>query len=172
MNFEELLTHRKSIRLFKNTPVSEELIEKIIEQTMHAPSAGNLQAYKIYIIENKETINNLQKAVPHQGYLSQTGLVFVFCALPEESGKKYGERGSNLYALQDATIATTYCLLTIANMGLASVWIGAFNDKIASNALNLPDNEMPVALLPIGYPDETPSPTDRKPVEQVVKRIK
>lgn len=172
MNFEELLTHRKSVRSFKNTPISEDLIEKIIKQTIHAPSAGNLQAYKIYIVENKETLNNLQKAVPHQGYLSQSGLVFVFCALPEESGKKYGDRGSKLYALQDATIATTYCLLSVANLGLASVWIGAFNDKIASEALGLPDNERPVALVPIGYPNESPSPTDRKPIEQVISRIK
>ena len=172
MKFEELLIHRTSIRSYKNKPVSEELIEKIVEATIYAPSAGNLQAYKIYVVENKDILADLQKAAPQQEYLSQSGLVFVFCALPEESAKNYGERGSKLYALQDATIATTYCQLAVTNLGLASVWIGAFNDGQAIKALNLPANEIPIAILPIGYASEIPYPTSRKPIEKTVVRLK
>lgn len=172
MEFDEVLIQRSSIRSFKNKSVNDEITNKIIQSTISAPSAGNLQAYKIYIIENKELILQLTSASLNQEAISESSLVFVFCALPDESGAKYGDRGKKLYSLQDATIAATYCQLAVTNLELASVWIGAFVDKEVKKVLNLPDNETPVAIIPIGYPNEIPYPSDRKTIDKVITRIK
>lgn len=172
MKFNEVLIKRSSIRSFKNVKINDDDINEIINLTISAPSAGNLQAYKIYIIENKEMLNKLVVAAWGQNYISQANLAFVFCALPLISSEKYGNRGANLYSIQDATIAATYCQLAATSLNLASVWVGAFDDQETSKIMNLPESEIPVAIIPIGHANEIAYPTSRKNIDKVIQRIK
>lgn len=173
MDFEEVLIQRISIRSYKNNKVEEEKIQELIQNIITAPSAGNKQAYKIYVIENEEILEKLKDAAWDQKYVAESGLVFLFCANPtEHSGKAYGDKEARFFALQDATIAAAYCQLSATNMGLSSVWIGAFEDEEVKNLLDIEKTEIPVAIIPIGYANEIGYPTTRKPIEEVVKRIK
>lgn len=171
MNFDEVIINRTSIRAFKNEPIEDYKINQILEHIVSAPSAGNLQAYKIYIIKSKQVLKDLSRASYGQDFIYKTTIAFVFCALPEESGSKYGKRGETLYALQDATIAASYCQLAATNQDLASVWVGAFNDNEVAKALNLPKTEIPVAIIPIGKPNEITYPTSRKSIDNVISWV-
>lgn len=171
MNFDEVIINRTSIRRFKNEAIEDSKINQIVEHIVSAPSAGNLQAYKIYIIKNKQILKDLTEASLDQDSILKSKIAFVFCALPEESSKKYGDRGKNLYALQDATIAASYCQLAVTNQNLASVWIGAFDDKEVTKVLNLPETEIPVAIIPIGKPNEITYPTSRKSIDNVISWV-
>lgn len=171
MNFDEVLINRSSIRGFKNTPIEESSINQIVEHIISAPSAGNLQAYKIYIIKNKQVLSELTEASLNQDSICKSNITFVFCALPKESAKEYGKRGETLYALQDATIAASYCQLAVTNQKLASVWIGAFDDEKVAKILNLPKTEVPVAIIPVGKPNEITYPTSRKSIDNVISWI-
>ncbi len=95
-------------------------------------------------------------------------VVLVFCAHPARSSPKYAARGEQLYSVQDATIACTYAMLAATALGLASVWVGAFEDQAVSAALNLPQGWLPVAILPLGYAARPSGPTPRRDLADLV----
>lgn len=92
----------------------------------------------------------------------------MIAANPRQSGLKYGIRGQELYAMQDATIFASYAQLAATYLGLASVWVGAFNEKEVKDILELPDEIRPVALLPIGYAAEEPDNRERKNLDEII----
>lgn len=169
MDYFELIKVRKSVRKFKEKEIGKDLENKILEAARIAPSAGNLQGYGIIAIRNKEIKIQLSKAALNQKFISKAPLVLVFYADQKRSSGKYSKRGEELYSIQDATIATTFAHLAAANLGLGSVWVGAFIDKDVSNILNLPNDKKPVAILPIGYPDTVPKDRPRRSINDIVK---
>ena len=149
MNLSEILIKRHSIRKFKEVEVPYEKIKDIIELAKLAPSAGNLQSYKIAILEG----------IP-------TGL--IICADLARSASKYGERGITLYAIQDATIFASYIQLIAIDLGLSSCWVGAFNEEKTRKFLNLPENLWPIIAMYLGYADEIPRKTQRRKFSEII----
>jgi nitroreductase len=168
MNFTQLLKNRRSIRTYLKKEVEEEKIKKILAMVNLAPSAGNLQAYKIFVIRDKKIIEEITKNAPGLSYFENLPpLLFVFCANQKESESRYGKRGFLLYAIQDATIACTYAQLAACDLGLGSCWIGAFDEEKIKEILKT--NLLPVAILTVGYPDENPPRRGRKKIEEIAK---
>ena len=133
-----------------------------------APSAGNLQAYRVHIFRNQEKRDALAKAAFDQKYVSEAPVCLVFCADPSRSAPKYGERGSELYSVQDATIAGTYAMLAAVDLGLATVWVGAFDEEQVKEVVG--ENSLrPVAMFALGYPAEEPEVTSRRAIEDIFR---
>ncbi|MCF7876196.1 nitroreductase family protein [Candidatus Bipolaricaulota bacterium] len=169
MNFFDLIKKRSSIRAYKERPVSEEQVEKLLNAANSAPSAGNLQSYKILVIRSEEVREKLVKAAHGQKFLSQAPVVFAFLQDKERSRDKYGDRGE-FYSLQDGTIAATYLQLAAVELGLGSCWIGAFDDEAVIDAL--PSSKRPLALLPVGYPARTSrNDSVRRELEEIAEFI-
>lgn len=168
MDFFETVKARHSIRAFQSRPVEDEKIQRIIEAVNLAPSAGDLQAYEIIVVRDSKRRNELARAALGQSFIAEAPLCFVFLAYPERSSRKYGQRGSELYCLQDATIAVSYAQLAATALGLASTWVGAFDDEAVARAVEAPKNKRPIAILPVGYADETPDITPRRPVSEIL----
>jgi nitroreductase len=154
-SFSDFLNKRRSIRAFKDDVVDESKLGKILEACNLAPSSGGLQTFEIYHIKNKEMKERLVSAAKDQTFIAQSPLLLVFCANPSRSVERFGER-SQLFSVQDATIAVAYAQLTVHALGLSTVWIGAFDEKKVSEILHLPQGQRPIAILPIGYEDEKP----------------
>lgn len=168
MDYFETVKARQSIRAFQKKPVEEEKIRRIIEVLNLAPSAGNLQAYEVVVVKDPMLRDQLAKAALGQGFVSEAPVCFVFLTYPERSSKKYGHRGSELYSLQDATIATTCAMFAATALGLSSTWVGAFNEEAAARVVGARRDERVIAILPIGYAAETPEVTPRRPISDVV----
>lgn len=168
MDYFEVVKSRHSIRAFQTRPVEEEKISRIIEAVNLAPSAGDLQAYKIVIVKDPRRRNALANAAWGQGFIAEAPVCFVFLAHPERSSRKYGQRGSELYCVQDATIAASYAELAATALGLASTWVGAFDDEAVAKTVEATGTERPVAILPIGYAAETPDITPRRPINEIL----
>jgi nitroreductase len=171
MEFKDVIKKRHSVRAFTSRPIEESKIKEILEVTNSAPSAGNLQAYKIFLVQDEKKKRELALASLAQSFVAEAPLVLVFCADPEASGKKYGKRGRSLYSIQDASIAAAYSQLAATSLGLASCWVGAFDDEEVLRVLGNPEGLVPVAIIPIGYPAEEPKATPRKKLEDLVQRI-
>jgi nitroreductase len=135
-----------------------------------APSAGNLQAYQVWLVRDRAVKGELVRAALEQEFIAQAPVVLVFCAAPARAAK-YGTRGETLYALQDATIAAAYAQLAAAALGLGTCWVGAFNEELVAKAVPLPPDQRAVALLPIGYPAENTRRTSRRPLEELVREF-
>lgn len=170
MQFTDLIHARRSVRAFTEQPVEPEKVKAIIAAAAAAPSAGNLQGYEIYTVVAAKARAGLAHAA-NQPFVAQAPICLVFCANPGRSARKYGARGRELYALQDATIAATYAMLAVTDLGLASVWVGAFDEDVAANALGAPGDWRPVAILPIGYAAESPESAGRRPLDEMVHTL-
>jgi nitroreductase len=154
---------RRSIRLYQDRPVEEEKLRAVLEAANQAPSAGNLQAYEIYLVKDPAARARLAGTLPRMEFFAVVPVVLVFCANPERSVIRYSDRGRTLYAVQDATIACTHAMLAATALGLGSVWVGAFREQAVSEALS---------LLPLGYAGETVEPRARRPVKDIVHSAK
>ncbi len=166
MELEEVVKTRFSCRSFSNKPVPNELLEKIIRLSQRAPSAGNLQAFRVIIIKKNEIKTQLAIAALSQTFLAEAPVVLVISAAPSLSAPHYGKRGRILYSLQDATIFAAYCEMICTDSGLASIWIGAFSEDQVVNILRdqVPPVfiEKPIALIGIGYPRQKSSHFTRR----------
>lgn len=169
--FFQVVRERHSIRAFADRPVAPELLRVILDAANRAPSAGNLQAYEIYAVLNRTRREQLAGAASGQRFVAQAPVALAFLAHPSRSARRYGERGRSLYSLQDATIACAYAQLAATALGLATVWVGAFDDEAVRAVLGAARGLRPVAILSIGYPGETPEVTPRRPLADLVHYI-
>ncbi|NGO39500.1 nitroreductase [Limisphaera ngatamarikiensis] len=167
-DFFALVEDRRSVRAFEARPVEPGLVERVLRAAQRAPSAGNLQAYEVVVVRDPQTIRSLAALCYNQTFIAQAPVVLVFCADPARSAVKYGAKGESLYALQDATIAAAYAELAVAALGLATCWVGAFDESELARRLKLRPGLRPIALFPVGWPAEQPARTPRRPFEEVV----
>jgi nitroreductase len=171
MEFFDVLTNRKSVRAFSEAVPEEEVVRKVLDAANQAPSAGNLQAFEIFVVRQPADRKALARAALGQDFVAAAPVSLVFCAAPWRAAPKYGQRGMKLYAVQDATIACTYAMLAATALGLATVWVGAFRDDQVRRAIRGLEDIIPVAILPVGFPAESPEPTPRRPFTDLVHEI-
>ncbi|MEM1586389.1 MAG: nitroreductase family protein [Candidatus Bathyarchaeia archaeon] len=168
MDIFEVIKFRRSIRSFTREDVSDEQIEKILEAARWAPSAGNLQPWEFIVIRRPDIKREVARAALNQTFIEEAPVVIVVCANEVRSGSIYGSRGVNLYCIQDTAAAIENMLLAACAIGLGACWVGAFNEEEVRRILNVPRGIRPVAIIPIGYPSERPSPPRRRPLKEIV----
>ena len=134
MDLFETVKARHSIRAFQSRSVEEGKVNRIIETVNLAPSAGDLQAYEIVVVKDSRRRNELAKASGGQGFISEAPVCLVFLTYPERSSRKYGKRGSELYCIQDATIAAAYAQLAATALGQVTLdrWLSRIKNAFYS----------------------------------------
>lgn len=153
MDLWQALKNRHCVRSFDSQrEVGDDLIEKILQAGMAAPSAGGLEDWHFEVVRDQKIKDDLAVAALMQKFVAEAPVVIVVCADTEKSAATYGERGKNLYSIQDTAAATQNMLLAITDLGLGACWVGAFDEKKVSKILNLSLNLRPVVILPVGYP--------------------
>jgi len=168
-DFFETVRHRHSIRKYlTDRPIEKEKLHAILEMACAAPSAGDLQSYRIVVVTELPLRKAIRELTDDQSFISEAPVCLAFCSDPERAGGKFGERGRELYALQDTTIAAAYAQLAAVAAGLASTWVGAFDAEALRKLLELPAETEPVALLSLGYPAELPEPSPRRSLQDIV----
>jgi nitroreductase len=166
-NLMEIIRNRRSIRSYKKDPVEEEKLEYILEAFRKAPSAKNLQPWKLIVVKDENKKSDLAIACNNQVFISEAPVIVVACAKEDEA---YGTMGGylNSYPI-DIAIAMEHLILAATEKGLSTCWIGAFKEKLVKDLLAVPKNIRVVALTPIGYPaEETPPKRGRKSLSEIV----
>jgi nitroreductase len=172
LDVQEAILRRRSIRSFTNEDISNEDVRQIIEAGTFAPSAGNCQPWEFLIVRDMKAKQKLARAALGQNFVSQAPVVIVVCANIPRSEKRYGSRGQELYSIQDTAAAIENMLLLAVSKGLGTCWVGAFNEVLAKESLNLPVGIRPVAIIPLGKPAETPRMPSRRNYKDVVHHEK
>lgn len=168
MDFLELVKRRTSVRKYRDEKVPEELLRRLIDAARYAPSGGNCQPWHFVVVTGDELRKRLmERCYPAFSWPRTAPAVIVVCAEAEVSGEKYGDRGRNLFCIQDTAAAAENILLAAAELGLGSCWMGAFDEAACSEALQLPPARRPVAVIPVGYPAGELKTRPRRPVEEV-----
>ncbi len=152
----EVIKNRRSVRAFKSDPIPRDVVDKLAEAIIWAPSAGNLQSRKFYFVYNDKLKEELPKTAFGQSFFAEAPLVIIGCADLKRVEPRYGSRGVSLYAPQDVAASVQNLLLMAHELGLGTVWVGAFDEDAVSKLMKLPPHLRPVAMVPIGYPAKAP----------------
>lgn len=168
MDVFEAINGRRSIRAFKDEPVSEEDLRRILEAGIAAPSAGNCQPWDFVVVKEERTKKRLAAAALGQSHVEEAPVVIVVCANVKRSSSRYGRRGAELYCIQDTAAAVENMILATHALGYGTCWVGAFTEEEVAKAIGAPAGVRPVAMITIGRPAEKPRPTPRLPFTEVV----
>jgi nitroreductase len=169
----EKIKSRQSIRKFTSEPIPDSIIEDIVNIGRTAPSGGNRQPWRIVIVTKDDLKIKLVTAAYNQEFIAAAPVVYVVCAVPEESAERYKERGRSLYTLQDTAALTLNILYGAHLHGYGACWIGAFNEDEVSKTLNIPSDMRPVAMIPVGrIKGNLPPLRGRKSPTEIVIREK
>jgi nitroreductase len=170
MELNEAISKRRSIRTYKKQPLPAGTMEKLLDAARLAPSAGNVQPWQFVVATELATKQALMNAAFGQKFLEQAATVIVVCADAKLSEQSYGARGKTLYCYQDTAAAIQNILLTAASLGLGTCWMGAFKEEAVKKVINAPKGLRVVALIPVGYPDESPDARPRKSLAEIMHK--
>ena len=166
MEFEKVIKERHSTRKFSSKELEQERINKILEVGRLAPSAKNLQPIKIYVVKSSEGLGIIDKASPCR---YGAPIVLIVCGNKKEA---FSKDGDSTYSM-DASIVATHMMLEATNIGVDSVWVKLFSEEILRYEFQIPENIIPICLLPIGYKDidcpESSNHNTRKSIEEIVE---
>lgn len=171
MDFIKLAQSRRSVRAFKQEEVPNDMILKLLEAAQAAPSGGNCQPWHFYVVTKKKTIYEIVEKSCRQNWITTAPFLLVVCEDIPRTEARYGERGKNLYGIQDTAAAIQNILLCASGMGLATCWCGAFDESACAEILDLQKTMRPVAIIPVGYPEKEPQMPRRRPIEDIATFI-
>ena len=159
MEVFQAIKERRSIRKFKNDPIPDSLINKIIEAGILAPSAGNLQRRK-FIVLTGDAKKNFKVPTVGRFQLGDEPVLIVVCG-DTRPVEKYGKL-ADLYLKMECAASVQNMMLAAHACGLGTCWVGSFDVGEAKRLLKLPEHLMPVAIIPLGFADEKPGMPPRK----------
>ncbi|MGM0653005.1 MAG: nitroreductase family protein [Bacillota bacterium] len=196
----DAIKDRRSIRKYKSDPVSEKDLGQIIEAARLAPSGTNRQPWRFVLLNSESEKQKIAGTVVQSFVLEAPSifvccldrkaytrdmvkkrmkeLVQMNVVSEEAAGYIYKRNMPDTVddvvipagAYVDLGIAVEHMVLTAEALGLGSCWVRLFNPQQVQEALGLPDQIEVVALLPVGYPAESPSPRPRFSREEIMLR--
>lgn len=161
---------RASVRSFRPDDVPDALVAEILSEAAEGPCAGNIQEWRFVVVKNPGNRMRLAQAAFEQAAVAKAPACIVVCADLKEIGTAYGERGQNLFSVQDAACAAYGIMLSAWDRGIGSCWVGSFNEQKVRDILVLPSHVRPLAIIPMGYPASPPAKQKRKDLSQVLRR--
>jgi nitroreductase len=168
MDVFSAVMNRRSIRNFLPKDIPENILSRLIDALIWAPSAGNLQSRKFYFIKDDRTKKKIAAAALSQNFIANAP-VLVVCCSDFRISLHYGRRGIELYSIQDVAVSVMAMMLVATENKIGTCWVGAFHEAEVSKILDLPDNLRPVALVPVGYPEIIPNPPTRLVAKDIVE---
>lgn len=158
METREAIHTRRSVRAFSPRPISEEAILELLEAAMQAPSAGNEQPWQFVVIRDREILDAIPDISPYAPMCRVAPLAILVC------GDMREVRHAG-YWVQDCSAATQNLLLMAHDLGFGAVWAGVYpNPERVSGfrqLLRLPEEIVPMALVVVGFPEQSGAPVPR-----------
>lgn len=170
---------RATVRKYTSRPVGDELLNSLLEKASHTQTMGNLQLYSVIVTRDEAMKERLAPAHFSQPMVTGAPLLLTFCAdfrrTTDWALNRQGHPGyDNFLSYQNAlTDALLFCqcfcdLAESEGLGLCFLGTTVYNPQLIIDVLRLPSLTFPVATITLGWPDETPQPSDRLPLEAFV----
>jgi len=197
--FWEIIENRRSIRVFEDRPVPQEVVDKLLETAVLAPSAHNAQHWRFVVMTKREDKLRFAErmGIDHRTAMLAQGMsetdvesrakareerisgapVIVLLCLDTADVRNFNDAtrddGDYLMGVQSVALAGGHLLLAAHAEGLGAVWICAplFAPERVREALDLPPNWIPQGMISLGYPAEEPKTKVMKPLTDVVRFI-
>jgi nitroreductase len=151
---------RRSIRAYTDRPVSDQMVNDLLEAAMAAPSACAKDPWRFIVVRDKKRLAEIANGLPNGKMLSKAAVGIVVAGDLEAA-----HSGELSYLLQDCSAAIENMLLAAAALGLGACWLGVHprEDRIAHvrSLLKMPSSMLPVSAIAIGCPADNPQPRTR-----------
>lgn len=164
MNVFDAIKSRRSIRSFKEEPIEEEKLLRVLEAGRLAPSAKNLQEWRYILVKDKELRRKVAVACNNQYFIAEAPVVIVGCATMADYVLTCGQPAHTI----DVSISMDHMTLQAVEEGLGTCWIGAFKQDEVKRILNVPPEMRVVEIMPLGYPKFQPEPKPRMKLEEII----
>jgi nitroreductase len=174
MDVLDAIKGRRSIRKYKGDPVSNEVLDTVLEAVRWSPSWANTQCWEVVVIKQPEIKAQIAEALPPTNpslsSMRDAPVLLIFCAIRNSSGYKKGEATTDKgdWFMFDIGLATENLCLAAHSLGLGTVIIGLFDAKKVEGLLGVPENISVVAMTPLGYPEQQVSAPKRKELADFV----
>jgi nitroreductase len=174
MDTIEAIKSRRSIRQYKDTPVTDEQLKVILEAVQWAPSWANTQCWEIIILKDasvKEKLaGTLSPGNPSIDAVKNAPVVLVACAKKGKSGyyKSTAITSKGDWLMFDMGLAVQNMCLAAQSLGLGTVQIGAFNAENAEKVLAVPEDATVVVIVPLGVPAADSKAPKRREIDEFV----
>ena len=173
-----MLKHR-SIRKFKSTPISEEILAEILQAGARASTCGNMQLYSLIVTRDEAMRRKLLPCHFGQQMVVEAPCVITVCAdihrfsmwcEQRDAEPAYDNFAWFLTATIDAMLAAQNIAIAAESLNLGICYLGTtiYTAGDIVQTLELPKGVIPVTTLVVGYPDEKPEQADRLPMDAVV----
>ena len=159
------MRERRSIRIFKPTPVETEKMNLVVETALRAPSSRNINPWEFILVDDRGLLERLSISKQHgSAFLKGAAFAMVVCA---------DETKSDVW-VEDCSIAAILIQMTVQSLGLGSCWAQIRNrahnagfsaEQYVQELLGLPSHIKVEAIIGIGYPAEKREPLDAGQLE-------
>ncbi|HBN84461.1 MAG TPA: nitroreductase [Clostridiales bacterium] len=155
---------RRSVRSYSSKEVEPEKLKYVLEAARLAPTARNLQTFKIVVVTDPKILDQLVEACNGQSFVAEAPVFIALCALQDG-----GNMGCGIPRhVTDCSIVMTHIILEAYEQGLGTCWLGSYNQGRVKKILKVPDEAVVVAVTPLGYPAEEIPQRKRKSLEELV----
>ncbi|MBP2133892.1 nitroreductase [Methanomicrobium sp. W14] len=153
-----IIKGRRSVRKYKTDKIDDNIIKETLEAARYAPTARNVQPWKIGVVRNKETLEKISELATYGKFIKTADTCFVVFA--EKDHK---------FRVEDGSAVTMQILLSLWSFGVGSCWVAGNNMEYSEDVrklLSVPDSYVLISLIPAGYPADVtiPSKKERKEI--------
>lgn len=168
MDFDTVVEKRKSWRAFTDKKVSWKVLLDAVDAAVKGPWADQRCHCRFLIVEDPQRIQHIAKATAQSWVADATGIILV-CSDDTLLEKMHGERG-RIYGKQQAGAALITMHLKLTDLGIASCWIGSYDETMLRSQLTIPKTVEIEGLLAIGYPGKSPK-VKPKPLKRALETV-
>jgi nitroreductase len=166
MDFWDVIHRRRSIRGYRQDPVPDDTLTRVLEAARLAPTAANRQPVHVVVVTDPPTRARLRLAYSRDWFCTAP-VILVGCVEP---GRAWQRADGFNAAEVDLAIVMDHVILAATAEGLGTCWVCAFDEATVKEVLGIPAEVRVVAMTPLGFPDAEPTPLARKPLEQLLHR--
>jgi len=163
MTVLEAIRKRYSCRAYKDKAIEPEKLKQIFEAARMAPSAKNLQDWRLVIVADRENKRKLAETANNQKFIENASVIIVAC-----SNSKEVMRCGQAIGPIDVAIALEHIALQAAELGLATCWIGSFYPEKVRPIVGIPEDIDIIELMALGYPADSPKEPKRNPINKIL----
>lgn len=157
MNIFEAINKRRSVRAYQDKEISDNDLNKILEAARMAPTSFNAQNFKLIIIKDAKKKTDLA-SLSRSPFIAKAPLILVALSVNKE----------NKYAPLDVAIVLNHIMLSAWDLGIGTVFIGAYHNDEIRKFLGAPETSEMIALMPLGYPADKEIPKKRRELNELV----
>ncbi|MBR1863781.1 MAG: nitroreductase family protein [Ruminococcus sp.] len=175
MEYQQLIESRRSVRKYADRQVTEEQIRAVIRAAQEAPSWKNQQTARYYCILDKDKVNEMREVIFPSFNKQRTENAALIVTAFEKGNVGFDDKGQPVneigdgWGCYDLGLQNAYLILKAKELGLGTLIMGIRDSAEIRKILSVPDSQEIVAVLAVGYPDESPARPKRRELDDILR---